>query len=137
MARTIYARYRVIGPLKVEIFKECLSYLANRHEILRTTFDLVDGFPAQIIHPSASLGFSFIDLIGIDDAEDYADLIFRQAASQSKDLTALPIIRYVLIRVANDAYRLAWINDPIILDGYAKGILDAELAILYEARLEG
>ena len=35
--------YRVIGPLNIEILKECLSYLIDRHEILRTTFGLVEG----------------------------------------------------------------------------------------------
>ena len=45
--------YRVIGPLDVEILKECLSYLFDRHEILRTTFGVVEGCPAQIIHSSA------------------------------------------------------------------------------------
>ena len=46
-------------------------------------------------------------------------------------------MRHVLIRIANDNYRLARISHPIISDGFASQILDAELAILYEARLQG
>src|SRR5262245_31219772 len=37
---------------------------------------------------------------------DRADSIFREAASQAIDLTTLPILRHVLIRIANDNYRL-------------------------------
>jgi amino acid adenylation domain-containing protein len=128
---------RIVGPLDVEIFKQCLNYLVDRHEILRTTFSLVEGCPAQIIHSSAPLDFSFIDLIGADDANDQADLIFREAASQAIDLTKLPIMRYVLVRVASDCYRLARISHFLISDGFSGRILDDELASLYEAMLQG
>ena len=129
--------YRVIGPLDVEIFKECLSYLVDRHEILRTTFGLVEGCPAQIIHPSASLDLPFIDLIDADDPEGQVELIFRKESSREIDLEKLSIRRDVLIRIANDNYRLVRISHLMITDGFASQILDAELATLYEARLQG
>ena len=72
--------YRVIGPLDIEILKECLSYLIDRHEILRTTFGLVEGCPAQIIHQSAPLDFSFVDLIDADDPEGQADSIISRGS---------------------------------------------------------
>ena len=129
--------YRVIGPLDVEIFKECLSYLIDRHEILRTTFGLVEGCPAQIIHPSASLDLPFIDLIDTDDPEGQAELIVRRESSREINLEKLSIKRDVLIRIANNNYRLVRISHPVITDGFASQILDAELATLYEARLQG
>ena len=128
---------RVIGPLNIEIYKECLRYLVERHEILRTTFGLVDGRPAQIIHPSAPLSFSFMDLSDADDPEAQADMIFREAASRPIDLEALPIMRYVLIKIADENYRLACIHNFMILDGFSSQILEVELASLYEARQQG
>ena len=76
--------YRVIGPLDIEILKECLSYLIDRHEILRTTFGLVEGCPAQIIHPSAPLDFSFIDLIDADDPEGQSGFDFSRGMPREK-----------------------------------------------------
>ena len=134
---TIIRSYRIIGPLHIEIFRRCLGDLIDRHEILRTNFDLAAGCAAQIIHSSAPLGFTFIDLIGVDDADDQANLVFREAASQAIDLARLPIMRHVLVRTANDCYRFARIGHQIIFDGFAWQILDAELAVLYEARLQG
>ena len=125
---------RVIGPLNIEIYKECLRYLVERHEILRTTFGLVNGRPAQIIHPSAPLSFSFMDLSDADDPEAQANMIFRDAASRPIDLEALPIMRYVLIKIADENYRLACIHNFMILDGFSSRILEVELASLYEAR---
>ena len=128
---------RVIGPLDIEIYKECLRYLVERHEILRTTFGLVDGRSAQIIHPSAPLSFSFMDLSDADDPEAQANMIFREAASRPIGLEALPLVRYVLIKIANENHRLACIHNFMILDGFASRILEAELASLYEARQQG
>src|SRR5262249_411567 len=52
---TFLRRSRIIGPLDVELYKECLVYLVDRHEILRTTIRIVEGRPAQVIHQSAPL----------------------------------------------------------------------------------
>ena len=129
--------YRVIGPLNIEILKECLRYLSDRHEILRTTFGSVASCPVQIIHKSAPLDFPFVDLIDSDDPEGQADSIIRKEFSREIDLEKLPIKRNVLIRVADNNYRLLRISHPLISDGFASQILDAELATLYEAMLQG
>ena len=129
--------YRVIGPLDIEVLKRCLSYLIDRHEILRTTFGLVDGDPAQIVHRSAHIDLSFVDLVDADDPEAQADSILREVFSREIELEKLPIRRTVLIRIANNNYRLIRISHPLITDGFASQILDAELANLYEAMLHG
>ena len=46
-------------------------------------------------------------------------------------------MRHVLIRIAHENYRLARIFSRIISDGPSSHILNTELAILYEARLQG
>ena len=129
--------YRVTGSVDIEILKQCLSLLIDRHTILRTTFGVVDGSPVQIIHPSAPLGFSFIDLFGSNNPEGEADRIFREESSREVDLVKLPIKRDVLIRIADKTYRLMRISHPLITDGLAFQILDSELASLYEATLHG
>jgi amino acid adenylation domain-containing protein len=129
--------YRITGPLDVEILKECLRYLVDRHEILRTTFGLVEGRPAQIIHQSAPPNLSFVDLADVAEPETRADSIFREESAREIDLEKLPIRRNLLIRIADDHYRLLRITHPLITDGLGSQILDAELAILYEAILHG
>jgi amino acid adenylation domain-containing protein len=129
--------YRVIGPLNIEILKKCLRCLSNRHEILRTTFGSVAALPVQIIHKSAPLDLSFVDLIDSNDPEGQADSIVREESSREIDFEKLPIKRNVLIRVADNNYRLLRISHPLISDGFASQILDAELATLYEAMLHG
>jgi len=129
--------YRIVGSLDVEILKECLSYLFDRYEILRTTFGMAQDRPAQFIHSSAPLNFSYIDLSDADNPSHQADLMFREADARAIDLGVLPILRYALIKIAPDHYRLAHITHRIIIDGLSARVLDAELAILYEAKLQG
>jgi Condensation domain len=129
--------YRVSGTLDIEILKECLHCLVHRHEILRTTFGIVEGRPAQIIHQSGPPDLSFVDLSEVADPEAQADTIFRAESSQEIDLQKLPIRRNVLIRIANDHHRLLRISHPLIIDGLGSQVLDAELAIMYEAMLRG
>jgi amino acid adenylation domain-containing protein len=129
--------YRVHGPVNIEILRECLRFLTERHEILRTTFRLVEGRPAQIIHQSSPPSLSFIDLIEADDPEGQADSIFHRESSREIDVEKLPIRRSVLVRVGRDNYRLLRISHRLVMDGLGSQILDAELAILYEALLYG
>jgi amino acid adenylation domain-containing protein len=129
--------YRVVGPLDIKVLKACLIHLIDRHEILRTTFGLVDGCPAQIIHKSGPIDLSFLDLADADDPENQADSILREESSREIDLGKLPIRRNLLIRLAENSYRLVRISHPLITDGFASQILDAELASLYEAMLHG
>lgn len=136
-AWTLIRTHRIIGALDIEILKSCLGYLADRHEILRTTFDLVDGRPAQIIHHSAPFNFSLVDLVDAADPEGEAETIFREEDARAINLQELPIMRYILVKVAHENYRLARIFSHIISDGSTSHLLNSELSILYEAKRQG
>jgi hypothetical protein len=128
---------QIAGPLDVEIYKACLRELVARHEILRTTFDLVDGRPAQVIHPAAPLDFAIVDVSGSDDPERRANDVFQAAAAQPIDHARLPILRHVLVRIADGHHRLARVTTFMMSDGYSSRMLERELAVLYEAKMRG
>ena len=54
------ARFR--GNLNVPVLKKALNEIVRRHESLRTTFNVVDGNPMQIIAPHYPLDMPVIDL---------------------------------------------------------------------------
>ena len=45
---------RMTGKLNAEALERSLNEIVRRHEILRTTFDIVDGQPVQIVSPVAA-----------------------------------------------------------------------------------
>jgi len=48
-AYNIGATVQITGLLKVGILEESINEIVRRHEILRTSFAIVDGQPSQII----------------------------------------------------------------------------------------
>jgi hypothetical protein len=92
---------------------------------------------AQVIHSSAPLDFSTIDLTGTHDATERANRIFRQEASKAIGLDRLPLFRFLLVRIGEDEHWLLRVIQPIIADGSSWRIFLTELAILYEAKLRG
>ena len=66
---------RLIGALDVTVLKQSLNEIIRRHEILRTTFGMVDGRPEQLITPTLDLDITVVDLG--DLAEDARELKIR------------------------------------------------------------
>ena len=43
------------GPLDPAILERAIGEIIRRHEIWRTTFDVVDGQPVQLVHPASGI----------------------------------------------------------------------------------
>lgn len=129
--------YLIKGPLNVEILEESLRYLVDRHEILRTTFNVAEGRPQQTIHSSAPPGFSVIDVSSDERPVERAEFISITEAAQAIDPETLPVCRNILIKVGQDEHWLLRITHPLMQDGWSFSILMNELAALYEAKLNG
>src|SRR5205823_11352942 len=53
------------GPLNVEALEFALNKIVERHEVLRTTYQEVDGHPMQFVSSSAKVRLDVIDLSGM------------------------------------------------------------------------
>ena len=118
--------FRIVGPLDVGVLRDCMDDLVRRHEILRTTFALRDGRPVQIVHPPAPTPLTYTDLSGATDAEEQATLIFRKEAAWVFELTRGPLLRFSVVRLRDNEYRLLRVAHHIICDGVSW--LDATFA---------
>jgi len=127
----------ISGPLDAEIFKDCLRYLIARHESLRTTFDLSDGDPLQVIHCEAPLDLEVIDLSTAADAEGRAASYLASEVRKPIDPTKLPTSRHRLLRMSDNEHRWLYVSHPAFHDAWSRTILSNELAVLYEAKLDG
>jgi amino acid adenylation domain-containing protein len=125
------------GPLDREMLRDCISYMARRHECLRANFDLVHGRPAQIIHPPAPVPLPFLDVSGRPDPAAEARILVGHAARQPVDLKQGPLIRFTLIRLSGAEHWLVHSVHHIISDEASRKIYFRELALLYDARMRG
>ncbi|HEY0735728.1 MAG TPA: amino acid adenylation domain-containing protein, partial [Herpetosiphonaceae bacterium] len=133
---------RLTGALDVAALHQSLNAIVRRHETLRTTFappESVDGSPRQVIAPSLKIELPVLDLRGLPLAEREAEAERLGAAEVARpfDLTAGPLLRAVLLRLADDDHIALLTFHHIIFDGWSAGVLVQELATFYAAFATG
>ena len=130
---------RLSGPLNVAGLKQAFGEIIRRHEVLRTTFDIVDGQPAQVVGPAFDLSLPTIDLQGLTDTEHEACMLklATQHAIAPFDLSRGPLLRTSLLRINERDHILLAAMHHIVSDGWSMGPLVSEVETLYEAFSEG
>jgi amino acid adenylation domain-containing protein/FkbM family methyltransferase len=116
------------GPLDMDRLRGTFQRLVNRHEGLRTSFKVVDGEAAQIIHESLDMHVEFLEL-SLDEADDSVRRFVRPF-----DLTQAPLMRVRVVEVAADRYVLMVDMHHIVSDGVSNAILVKEFMALYDGK---
>ncbi|MBW4563378.1 MAG: amino acid adenylation domain-containing protein [Mojavia pulchra JT2-VF2] len=133
------ADFRLPGLQNATALEQSFNEIIRRHEIWRTTFEMVDGQPVQAIHPAPYISLPVIDLQALPTAEREAEAL-RLASVQAQqpfDLTQLPLLRAILVRLTETDYRLYMTMHHLIFDGISLyNVFLQELAVLYEAFCE-
>ncbi len=131
------AAYLFEGPLDIKALKASFDQLIERHEILRTTFTLVEGQVKQIIRPWKNLDIPYTDLSEIEASEDKAKSMANEEARVPFDLEEGPLIRAKLIKLSAHKYVFLLTLHHIISDGWSLEILFNEVADFYNAYKNG
>jgi syringomycin synthetase protein SyrE len=131
--------FRLSGQLKVEALQWALDEIVRRHEVLRTTFDVLDENPVQLIAAAGELALVITDLSSLPPslAEAEAERLMSEEAQRPFDLKHGPLIRAMLMRLGTDEHVLLVTMHHIISDGWSQTILMNELGALYEAAVAG
>jgi non-ribosomal peptide synthetase component F len=128
---------RIRGPLDAEILRECVDYLARRHEMLRTTIDEIAGQPVQIIHAPAPVPLPLSDFSNQPDAAERAMLLLREDTRRPFDLQRGPLVRFNLARIGPEEHWLLVVSHHLATDAWSWKLYFRELGRLYEARQRG
>ncbi|WJE01554.1 non-ribosomal peptide synthase/polyketide synthase [Streptomyces antimycoticus] len=124
---------RLTGALDVAALSGALDALVERHEALRTTFDDIDGRPAQVVRPAAPVPLPVADLTGANREPGALDRLLLTEYARPFDLRTGPPLRALLIRLAEDEQVLLLTAHHIVTDGWSMGVLQDELCALYAA----
>ena len=128
------------GPLDVEALQASFDGLVARHESLRTVFRPGgEGAAEQVLRPASRVDISHMDLNSAPPSEREARVKEEadQIISAPFDLTQGPLLRVVLIRLAQDEHILVMAMHHIISDGASMQVLLDELAVGYLAHAQG
>jgi non-ribosomal peptide synthetase component F len=133
----IPAATRLRGRLDISVLAATLSEVVRRHEVLRTTFDTVDGRPVQVVAPAQAIALPFVDLSAVPDPEKEARRLAHADAIQPFDLTRGPLLRATVLKLDEEDHVVLLTMHHIVSDGWSVGVLTREVAALYGAFSNG
>ncbi|MFE7497545.1 condensation domain-containing protein [Streptomyces albidoflavus] len=126
--------WAINGPLDISALEAAARDVLQRHETLRTTFQLVDGEPVQRIHPVSAVGLEVIP--GVLDEATVRDRVECHARTPFA-ITSAPLVRWMLLRTSEDRHLLQLVAHHLVIDGWSLEILLSDLSSCYAARLRG
>ncbi|WP_429674111.1 condensation domain-containing protein, partial [Bacillus paralicheniformis] len=110
------------GEVDQDRLENAMQQLINRHEILRTSFDMIDGEVVQTVHKNISF-----QLEAAKGREEDAEEMIR-AFVQPFELNRAPLVRSKLVQLEENRHLLLIDMHHIITDGSSTGILIGDLA---------
>ncbi len=131
--------HRLTGPIDIEALRGSLQALLQRHEILRTTFSVIDDEPRQIVHEDGAVDLDCVDLSAAPAAsrDEALSGLLTEVTQEPFNLESGPLARFRLIRLGDDEHVLLRVWHHIISDGWSTGIFERELSRAYSALVEG
>jgi amino acid adenylation domain-containing protein len=131
--------FRLSGPLRIDVLEHAFQAVAERHAVLRATFDLENDEVVQVIGKDTGVEFSVLDLDrgSGDDREQRVINIAEREARRAFDLNSGPLTRATLVRMGTNDHALLIVMHHIITDGWSMNILFREIAENYKARGQG
>jgi|GEM_PF-2382757 len=121
------------GRLDVAGCARSIEDVVQRHESLRTRFELVDGEPLRIIEPPGTFRVSIKDVSGSPDADTQARNAAHEVVSAPFMLVGQPTFRACLLKISDNDYTLVLALHHIVGDMVALEALSAEVSAVYGA----
>lgn len=130
---------KIVGNLNQSALDKAINTIVQRHEILRTNFDLIEGEPSQIIREESNLSFNLIDLKALPEQEkqNKVESLIDDFAKRPFDLSQSSLIRANLLCLENSSYILLLNFHHIVFDGWSASVFIRELSTLYNNFSQG
>ncbi len=137
-ATTVYnvpGSFLIEGELDFEALEQSLQKVVARHDILRTTFRLVDGVLRQKVRAYRADFFQLVEVDLRSSAQQEQALEERMAAEYSTpfDLERGPLLRAYLLRLSDQRQLFLFTLHHIISDGWSIQLFFKELLAGYAA----
>lgn len=121
------------GSLNTTTLARSVEAVAQRHEVLRTTFEVRDSTPAQIVHESLPPEFTVLDLQDWSPhrRDQGAQDLLRQEARRPFSLLRGPMVRVLVLRLTAERTTVVFTMHHIAVDAWSLGIFLREVAEHY------
>lgn len=130
--------FQIEGLLDVERLAESANILLDRHEVLRTKFDIDNGRPIATITPNLKINLGIEELKQVEN--ERFSIAFQMAeleAQEPFDVTQPPLLRVKTFRLSPKLHIMVVVVHHTIADGWSLGIFVRELLAVYQALVKG
>ena len=129
----------VSGSVNVDAMEKAIRAIMARHRVLGTVFPSREGKPVPVVTETGSLGFTQMDLRAhtADERQRDTERLLREEAQRPFDLARGPLLRALLLRLAQEEYALLVTAHEIVFDEESADILFQELGVFYDAFCAG
>ncbi len=114
------------GRIDERRLEEAFAKLIQKHESLRTSFDIIEGEPVQRIHEAVEF-----EILHLKSDKNKLENAIKEFIKPF-DLSKAPLTRVALIETGIDEYILVVDMHHIVSDGSSVGILIKDLIFLYD-----
>ena len=126
--------------LDPQAFAQAWQAMIDRHAILRTAF-VWQGLEEmlQVVGEHVELPWTELDwrLLPSEEQQTRMAALLEQDRSRGFEINHAPLMRFILIRLTDQATRFIWSFHHALLDGWSASILLKELFTCYEAFAQG
>lgn len=125
----------ILGDLDIQIFKESISLLVQRNEILRTVCEIRDRLPRQVVLSEIEPQIEVVDLTHIAKQEQL-ETVVKQSEAIAKQLFNLKqdiLFKTTIFNLGAKEFVVLLVAHQLVTDGLSFRILLQELATLYKA----
>jgi len=126
MTNNIPMAFTVKGSFDIDRAKIAFDTLLDRHEILRTSFHLIDNQTVSKIHDRVTMDMTYEEDYSNESVESLAQDFVRPF-----DLTKAPLMRIKVIKTGDHNFVFLMDCHHIISDGMSGDLLLSELITLY------
>ncbi|MBW4515817.1 MAG: amino acid adenylation domain-containing protein [Timaviella obliquedivisa GSE-PSE-MK23-08B] len=130
--------FRLTGLLKRSQLNQSIQAIVHRHEVLRTTFNVMEGQLVQVVAHQSLLPVGWTDLrtLAVSSREDTALRQIWQEIQRPFHLDKELLFRVHLWQLHDTEHLLLMTLHHIVFDEWSSGVLIRELSELYAAAVE-
>src|ERR1035437_4930255 len=138
-SNNIIGALRLDGDIDLDLLARALTELTARHEVLRTTVEMVDRVLVQVVHPVTPVPVQVVDLSALDAATQRERLREHYLTEVTLPFPAdqAQRVRATALRVGPDSYVVFLIVHHASSDGWSTGLVMRDSAVLYLALRDG
>ena len=135
-AYLVQITYEITGSLSSVVFEKVWQKLGERHSIFRTAFVWENlEKPLQVVGRRVNIPVEQLDWTTIpltQQSEKLTELLQRQR-QQGLNLSSAPLMRVILIKLAEEHYQVIWLYHHLLLDGWSVSSIFKEFLTYYQA----